>query len=66
MALVWLFITTHGDWECGDLFYNTNTTNYVDSVHYLFDPTVTIYFKTDLDFSNWKPNGFKLIGIFPN
>jgi hypothetical protein len=66
MALVWLFITTHGDWECGDLFYNANTTNYVDSVHYLFDPTVTIYFETDLDSSNWKPNGFKLIGIFPN
>ena len=24
------------------------------------------WFETDLDFSNWKPSSFKLIGIFPN
>jgi hypothetical protein len=24
------------------------------------------WFETDSDFSNWKPNSFKLIGIFPN
>ncbi|KAH9984520.1 hypothetical protein BJV77DRAFT_966057 [Russula vinacea] len=35
---VWLFITTHGDQECGDLFYNAKAANYVDS---FFDTVLT-------------------------
>ncbi|KAH9990729.1 hypothetical protein BJV77DRAFT_1068791 [Russula vinacea] len=35
---VWLFITTHGDQERGNLFYNTKAANYVDS---FFDTVLT-------------------------
>ncbi|KAH9984339.1 hypothetical protein BJV77DRAFT_966235 [Russula vinacea] len=37
-APVWLFITTHGDKDRGDLFYNTKAANFVDT---FFDMVLT-------------------------